>query len=263
MQEDAGRTILSWKDDAGQTRFILFDVVETVNHSSGVNVSEAPIESGDIVSDHAFNTPDVVTISGLVSNTPLPSNPGVGEANELTGRSAFMRPTNITFDLPKPKFRGETLLGPGGLTRLATGAVGDLLDPQKNTAAGVYKADSFFDRVQEMHDILRGAKRKFRRIRIETQIYSYDNMVIRSMNIPEEIENGSAKAFQIELKEIFTASATTVEAPEPAEIRGQPPKAATKSPVPAKNADQKEEKAKKYKSGLSRIAGALFDNIGK
>jgi len=88
-------------------------------------------------------------------------------------------------------------------------------------------------------------------------------MVIRSMNIPEEIENGSAKAFQIELKEIFTASATTVEAPEPAEIRGQPPKAATKSPVPAKNAAQKEEKAKKYKSGLSRIAGALFDNIGK
>ena len=263
MAEDTGRTILSWQDDAGQTRYVLFDVVETVNHGSGVNVSEAPIESGDIVSDHAFNTPDVVVISGLVSNTPLPSNPGVGEANDLTGRSAFMRPTNITFDLPKPGFRPSTLVGPGGLTRLATGAVGDLLDPQQNTAAGVYKADSYLDRVQEMHDILRGAKRRFRRIRVETEIYSYDNMVIRSMNIPEEIESGTARAFQIELKEIFTASSTTVEAPQPAEIRGQPPKAATKSPVPAKNPNEKEDKAKKYKSGLSRIAGALFDNVGK
>lgn len=263
MAKITGQTILSWQDETGQTQFVMFDIVEVVNHASGVAVTEAPIESGDIVSDHAFNTPDIVVVSGVVSNTPIPSNPGVGEPNELTGRAAFMRPTNITFDLPSPGFRPETLIGPGGLTRLATGAVGDLTKPTQNTVSGVYKADFYLDRVQEMHDILRGAKRTFKRIRVETSIFAYDNMVIRSLNIPEEVESGTSRAFQIELKEIFTASATTVEAPVPAEVRGQPPKAATKSPVPAKNEDQKEEKAKKYKSGLSKLAGALFDNIGK
>src|SRR5271163_2844558 len=50
---------------------VTFDTMVQEEHRFTSRVTYFPVESGTIVSDHIINQPDVVTLSGLVTDTPL------------------------------------------------------------------------------------------------------------------------------------------------------------------------------------------------
>jgi hypothetical protein len=50
---------------------IALDIVEAEEHSSDLEVTDNPVETGVVVSDHAFMKPYELSIRGVVSDTPL------------------------------------------------------------------------------------------------------------------------------------------------------------------------------------------------
>jgi hypothetical protein len=63
---------------ADDGRFVTFelDAVTAESHAHAAQVTEFPIESGASINDHVIQKPDAVKLSGIVTNTPLPSNLG-------------------------------------------------------------------------------------------------------------------------------------------------------------------------------------------
>lgn len=54
-----------------QKQSLVFDACLSENHSASSTITSHPVESGANVTDHVHNNPDVVTITGLVTNTPI------------------------------------------------------------------------------------------------------------------------------------------------------------------------------------------------
>lgn len=50
---------------------LIFDAIRTEDHTMSATVTEHPVENGSIISDHVIQQPDKLTITGLVSNTPI------------------------------------------------------------------------------------------------------------------------------------------------------------------------------------------------
>jgi hypothetical protein len=76
---------------------IEFDIVEMESHSADLEVTDNPVETGVVVSDHAFMKPRELEIRGVVSDTPLRGyDPTTGErktdrfysSSKQTSRSA-------------------------------------------------------------------------------------------------------------------------------------------------------------------------------
>lgn len=68
---------------------VFLDATLTEDHSYSSRVTAYPIESGRTISDHIINEPDVLQISGVVTDTPLsilsPFNRSIDAFNRLVG----------------------------------------------------------------------------------------------------------------------------------------------------------------------------------
>lgn len=261
MTEQKRETVINWKDPSGADRYMIFDAVDTVTHRRDLELTESPVDSGTPVADHAFVKPLTLSIKGFVSNTPLPSNPAAGSSHDLMG-GGFMQPTNITFnDLPQaPPI--APLYTPGGITSALTTGTESLIDRLKgkgpqNTAAGIWKSVSGFnDRVLWAFGDLEYVQLDVNRCTITTTLATYSGMVLVSMIVPETVQDGDLKEFTLEFREVRTASTRDTESPEPAEVRGSPPRQSSKQTKKATNEDKKDEKAQK-----SSLLVQLIDSV--
>lgn len=71
---------------------IVFDTIVQEDHRYTSKVTSYPIETGTIISDHILKDPDVVSLSGIVSDTPLnilaPFNRSQAAFNQLVSLQA-------------------------------------------------------------------------------------------------------------------------------------------------------------------------------
>lgn len=105
---------------------VTFDTVTVEEHRYASRVTHYPVEFGTIISDHIIKEPDVVAISGIVSDTPLnifPSfNRSVAAFNQLvelqsrrlpvtlvTGIKVYTNMAIILLDVPRNIKTGQTL----------------------------------------------------------------------------------------------------------------------------------------------------------
>lgn len=105
---------------------VTFDTMVTEEHKYTSRVTYYPVESGTIVSDHILNQPNVVTLSGLVSDTPLnifaPFNRSIAAFNALiqihdqrqvidvvTGIKIYKNMAITSLDVPRSMRTGQTL----------------------------------------------------------------------------------------------------------------------------------------------------------
>src|SRR5258708_22204820 len=58
-------------DPSNSTVYLTFDVSLSETHQTDVEVTEHHIEQGAVITDHARPKPAVVTLEGLISNTPI------------------------------------------------------------------------------------------------------------------------------------------------------------------------------------------------
>src|SRR5579864_2596637 len=105
---------------------VTFDTMVQEEHRFSSRVTYFPVERGTIVSDHIINQPDIVHLSGLVSDTPLtifaPFNRSIAAFNALleihrrreiidvvTGIKLYRNMAIISLDVPRTVKTGQTL----------------------------------------------------------------------------------------------------------------------------------------------------------
>jgi len=105
---------------------VTFDTMVSEDHRYSSRVTYFPVESGTIVSDHIINQPDVVVLSGLISDTPLnilaTFNRSVSAFNSLieiherrqivdivTGIKIYRNMAITSLDVPRNMKTGQTL----------------------------------------------------------------------------------------------------------------------------------------------------------
>lgn len=64
-------TLFGKKYDKGRVGVVELDVTISENHTFNSRATNFPVETGGDVTDHIINDPDILTLSGLVSDTPL------------------------------------------------------------------------------------------------------------------------------------------------------------------------------------------------
>jgi hypothetical protein len=235
-------TIITWLDDAGATESARFDVLMNESHEATSVVTEHPVEEGQSVVDHVRPEPDRLSLTGYVSAKPLFRNPGAED---------FMAFEQIELDLPEK----DSPFARGQLTRGITSAIENAIDPLPTKATVIAYTD-LPPRPREMYERLRDARDNVRIVRIETPIREYENMVIERLAAPRSADDGTGATFQIDLKNIRRVTSRTVQAPVPAEPRGQLTQSqGSKSAEAAKNDEEKEEK-------LQSIMARAFDGAG-
>jgi len=109
-----------------QVGIVTFDTMVAEEHRYSSRVTYYPVESGTIVSDHIINQPDIVVLSGLVTDTPLNIfalfNRSVAAFNVLiqiherrqvvdvvTGIKIYRNMSIVSLDVPRTIKTGQTL----------------------------------------------------------------------------------------------------------------------------------------------------------
>lgn len=254
--------LMIWEEAPGKPTFARFDVVLSVLHEGITELTDHPVEVGVDITDHARSTPDALTIEGVVSNTPAPSNVdgrlGDRNVNKLVPRppTEYMSEQQVELNIPPSN---RTSLNVGNLTGQGADAVGKLFNDPISKARLVV-ADSFEDRIKQMYEELRSARRGVRLVRVETELENYDNMVFTSISVPRTAGDGSTATFTVALRKLEFGETETVAAPEPAEPIGVKKKSrGTQSAKPdGKDADKKKKVKKSFAaSGFDSLSGAL------
>jgi hypothetical protein len=105
---------------------VTFDTMVSEEHKFSSRITYFPVENGSIISDHIFKQPDVIILSGLISDTPLnifaPSNRSIDAFNALvqlherrevfdviTGIKVYKGMSITSLDVPRTIKTGQTL----------------------------------------------------------------------------------------------------------------------------------------------------------
>lgn len=133
---------------------ITFDTMVSEEHKFSSRVTYFPIESGTIVSDHIINLPDVVILSGLITDTPLnifaPFNRSIAAFNTLiqlherrqivdivTGIKIYRNMAITSIDVPRTIKTGQTLTFNIELQRIIFDDTIQVYNSQDNVFGGV------------------------------------------------------------------------------------------------------------------------------
>jgi len=93
-------SIITWRDrdtrgaETGPTKYIQFDAVTVEEFARTANVTNYPIETGAILSDHYQPQPREISLVGVVSDTPVKTGPpleGMQDQAALPAVSGFQR----------------------------------------------------------------------------------------------------------------------------------------------------------------------------
>jgi hypothetical protein len=147
----------------GQPDFIAFDAVTDEDHSADAELSDYAVEEGVDVSDHHRPNPKTVTLSVVVSNTPLeaPQSQVVAQPQALKFTADAPKPvaTDRRFSVPPGNLATVTIVGPFSVSiPMPFGYQGNIQVQQPGASeamAGVFQGfDTAFDRVQAVSDVI-------------------------------------------------------------------------------------------------------------
>lgn len=242
--------ILFWTDDAtGLATTVRFDVVSQETHESLLDITEHPVEKGSDITDHARPKEPILNVEGYISNKPLQTNVNLSYAIGYQPMALSLVPLNI----PKPP---TPLPTPGALAQRIPSSIGDaaaLLKGQPSSAALFMFQGDFQDRVVAIYNALKTAQLGRFFVTASTKLEQVDSMLIQRLAVPRTPQDGNGATFNLDLKRVRIVKSATVDAPVPAESRGQP---TTNAGNKSAEADAKDAKNKVQ---LQSWAAGLFD----
>lgn len=256
-------TILYWRDDDGRTTVVRFDAVTGLNPEDVGTPTSHPVERGVNVSDHVRDEPDRLSIEGLVSSTPNLLIDGSEVAGAPLDITIHARPLagqqTIVLDIPSPPIQpdlaGLVTAGLAALTNALTGppraTVSDPAEPRVTTAqARAVQQTSPRDRIRDVYENLLDAKLKRRLVTVGTRDRDWSDMLITRVAAPRSNDTGATK-FELDLERLRVADSETVEAPQPAEPRGETQK------KKGTQTTKESEKAEQIESTLFQVGSAF------
>lgn len=160
------------------------DATLTENHSFESDVTENPVEDGVVISDHIDMKPESLTITGVISDTPL--NFGASLQGAATSSGAFL---------------GKKIVGPlGSYAGVGAGAVAGLLAGPGN-------------RMKKSFDHMRNLQSARVPFTVITGLRRYTDMVITSLTINRDGKSGRSFNFTAVLKQIRIVESKVLKIP--------------------------------------------------
>lgn len=197
---------LLFKNNPTKIDSLTLDCSITEQHSGEVEVTDHPVEEGFNISDHARPKPDMLTITGMVSNTPI------GQAGARRTIVAKDSGTNAGAD----GFQFVTAV-------------------QEDHVKGVP------GRAEDAIAVLRSIKSQGKIITVTTQIKVYTNMIMTNLQIPRDGKTGDSALFTATFKNITIVKNKTTRKVQAKEPKAQPKAKAGKQTTPQANDAQKKK----------------------
>lgn len=167
----------------GKIADLVLDCVLSESHKYEMEVTSHNVEEGSDITDHAREKPREVTITGLVSETPVT----LGQKRRLLESKGASIETGVS-----SVFRG------GGVSFATTSSVPSQRGSLQYVEAALAKLDNLFKAKQL--------------VSLVTSIRKYDNMMITSLTIPRDPKTGEALNFTAVFRAIRFASLRTTQA---------------------------------------------------
>lgn len=169
------------KPQRAQIGVMQLDASVSETHSRVANVSQSPIEDGSNIADHITLNPVGLSITGLVSDVPLSIinsivGAGVGAVSNVTNALGGIAGT-------------AAAAGLGSVASLVTGNPRDPSDSFK------YLEELFENRQP---------------FTVITRLKRYEDMVIKSLNVPRSAQNGRGLRFTIQLEQVIIVESSEV-----------------------------------------------------
>lgn len=194
-------------------------------HISDSEVTTHPVEEGSDITDHVRPKADAIRLTGVVSNQPI-ETPG--------SHADGARPVTLSreFELGPPgAISGVT--GGGLVGGALASAVGDLLGLNRG-AVVAQGFDQGFDRVADAYLELLAIKNEGRLFEISTTLRTYEQMVMRQLEVRRDAENGQWLRFSAVCEQLRIVATALGDIPEPKVERAKTEQ--TKAKTPTKDA---------------------------
>jgi hypothetical protein len=190
--------------DTDESLIVLFDQTVSEAHEATAEVTEHPVETGSVISDHIKINPLVLNLEMFVTNTPIVD---IG------------RGSNSLRNLQVPRYKAPLLPTPGSAFNAVATAIQNTNGP-RSFRVSVLDFPEPFDRVKEIHEQLLELWAAGATMSAITSTRTYDDMVLVGVNLPRTEPGGAS--FNLNLKQIKTVTTSTVTAPQPLEKSGKP-----------------------------------------
>jgi hypothetical protein len=207
---------LTWTTKSGATKVLRFDVVTQETHKIINTITEHPVEKGPDVSDHVRAGLDEITLECFVSNAPIDPSDLTTGLNDRKSRAAEKQQK-----LDVPEYEAPFSPTPGAVFGAIGGAINSLLSKKRQWAATVLQFDSPQNYVSNTFNTLRQLRDDAQLVQVLTPMWSYEGMVITSVELPRDKESGDGGKFTIALKQIRQIETKQVSSPVPTEKRGE------------------------------------------
>lgn len=158
---------------------LVFDAVFEETHEAEMEVTDNPVETGIVVSDHAFMKPLKVTLSAGVTDTPLKG------------------------------WGGGYQIAQGALSGGGSGAGKDFWS--RNATNDPFASDA--GRSRRAYELLTELQKKAEPFDLQTGLKLYKNMVCTSIRTSQDKDSSSALLFTAELREVIVVYTQVVKYP--------------------------------------------------
>jgi hypothetical protein len=219
-------------DPVGPVWYLQFDAVTVEEFTRDAVITQYPVETGAVLSDHYQPQPRRINLVGVVSDTP------VGAWTNLENKqNAAAPPIMVERILPIQVKPDQNRIGRAGVPRPISTTVlpsrrlvranvdrARLYIPKfaytLQTVTGSEFTGSGVTRIKSFREILDGLMTSRTQVEVVMQDgLEYKNMFITSVTAPRLSGSGGAVRFAIDMQEVVLASAATTTAPQPAEAK--------------------------------------------
>ncbi len=201
---------------------IWVDCSVSESHVADSEVTSHPVEDGQAVTDNVRPKADLITLEGVISNTPI-------EVPQSHADGARLEPKSATFTLGAPSeivgVTGGGLIG-GAVAGLVAGALG--LTEGGVTGQGF---DRPLNRVANVYERLLEIRRNRELIDITTTLRVYESMIMESLQVVRDSEKGAGLFFTATARQVIIVSSELGDIPDPIVERGKPKTSKGKAPT--------------------------------
>ena len=177
-----------------------FDLTTTESHTSLLNITENPIETGASISDHAFLAPKEITINGIMVShdppvgTPMPSQGTPAQFDNIPSPGSFQALTPQALLTASRNFSVSSLVS----SEVEKRALAPYL-PNFNSAGS--DASQTSERIRQAYSDLQSIQKSGELIEVMTGVALYKSMAIVSITLTQTSDESAE--FTINLREVF------------------------------------------------------------
>jgi hypothetical protein len=240
-----------WQDDLGKIFVIKADITSDLTDERTAEITDHPIESGAVVSDHVIHKPDTLTLQLLQTQTPIEDG-------------AELSSTKVKLDVRENQFEAGGLLALSRAVGAAISAIGSLFGFGGSPGVEVYvlTAATELDRIVDLHTKLIEAKQKARSIQVSFLGYSWEGMLITNVKYMRSNKDQAGR-FTLELRQIRTVSTASTKLPNPQDLIMKPPaNSGSQAGDVLKDAEEKNSTKGGVLKNLSDAAGVTVAGDG-